>query len=531
MTFSPRKKDMAQNEAKNPKLKVIGRSIAIIMIGILVILSGAYFAGQSILADNIKSSYQSKDCDQVMEMNTLYTNLYIADKNISKLSKECKLYLLARKSEQKNNKQGIYKAYQTYKRYYPKGLFASEAEEHSALALSDLAKENLGAKEYNDAFENANLIQENFGTTQTTVNANSLIAEIYTTWAKDQRETNDFDKTINTIKEFSAWAQDAKNSEYTDAAQRELSQTYLAWGEMFQSKKQFENAKAKFDLAISTDPKPLSDSGPAIQAKAAQVKLHMAWGDNFLEQGDFTNAIMHYQTSVSLSDLKDQPAAQDQVAEIYLKWAANLSRNEDFLGALKKVEQAKGIAATDGAKKRAETGQEDVYQALSQSTGEQAQQAMKDAAQKICLHQQPELPIFGTDPNKVYAYLDVTPEAKLTNKIRAINPASLHYVACVTQSTKTETEKGAIIKSFEEGPIAGRYFVIERVLHDWNIQLYNLKTGQVVASQLFAGSLPTKSWREMRSYVNDNGITGTTTFAGAPPNIEVVSDWIKTYMK
>lgn len=518
---------MVQNKTSKPII------ISIIFVCILALVIGAYFTGQAFLGDRIKSGYKTKDCAQVIEMNKLYTNLYtatIADQSLTNLTHECNLYSMAHETEHTKNWQETYNTYQAYKRYYPKGLFASEAEEKSLLALTNLAKEELAAKKYTDAFETVGVISESFDDIKTDADTNGMVAEIYKTWIEDQRETNDFDETIKTIKEFNAWAQDANSQEYTDASQFELTQTYLTWGEALASKKQFETASAKFDMAVSSDPKSLVD-----EVKTAKAKLYMTWGDSFIEQNDFPNAVAQYQTAVTQLDTKDQAGAQDQVAGVYLKWATSLSHSDDFQSAFEKIEQAKTTAATNSGKENVETAQANLYQALSTSSSAYALQVMDDAAGKICgaNHTNPELPIFGTDTSNIRIHLYSHPpiSGTPTNKVKATMPASMHYVACLSveklylsthRGIRTKPDRGYLI------PIFNSQYTVERYSILWNIEIYNLND-MLIAAKQFVGAAPPR-WEKLMGAMEERTDT-FATFTGDGPSLEKISAWISQYMK
>ena len=513
----------------NPKLKIV-----IPIVVLFIVLAGAYLAGNSILSNSIKSNYQNKNCEQVLSLGQTYASFYpasIADKSIPDLTKECALYSLAIEAEQKKNWQDVYNAYQSYNQSYPKSVFAEDVNEHSALILTNQAREQLANKKYKEAIENIKLVLADFGKTKASATSANLMADVYTAWAKDQRDANDFAKAEETLKTFSTWAQSAKETEAVKSAQIALAQTYLGWGLSLQAKQQFEDARQKMELATSTDPQP--EAGPGTQAKAAQAKLYSDWGDALLAQNDVPAAIAHYQTAITLSSEKDQPAIQDQIAVAHLKLAEGLNGKEDFLGALKEIEQAKTIATGDAAKTKIETAQTATYQAFSQSSGEQTQQAIADAAEKICSNKQPELPIFGLDANSIRAYLFPKGEGTLTDKVAANTPASLHYVACATPSTKGETLKTSRSKRMPGGwwqPIAGSNIVVERVTNFQDIKLYDLKTGKIVASQLFAGKAPI-SWADIWAYIDANGVSDDITFDGPEPSLEVISAWVAKYMK
>src|SRR5258706_12067651 len=198
------------------------------------------------------------------------------------------------------------------------------------MVLTAWSKELLAQKKYEQAIGNLDLVLKSYSDTAT--EAADLMPEVYTAWGADQRGSSDFAGSETTFKAFEAWTQNAKQTESAKTAQRELAKTYLAWGLALQSQKQFEDAKAKLDLAISTD--------ASSQAKAAQGKLYTQWGDDLIEKKEFVEAIERYKIVITLSESKEQPAAKDAVANGYLKWAASLSKSEDFLGALKQVEEA-----------------------------------------------------------------------------------------------------------------------------------------------------------------------------------------------
>ncbi len=507
----------------NPKFKIV---IAIVIV-LLVLLAvpGIYLAGNFMLANSIKSNYQAKNCEQVLSQSSFYASVYpapIADQGIAALTSECALYSLAVETEEKKAWQDAYNAYKSYLQNYPKGLFANEALEHSALVLTSLAKEQLAAKKYSDAIGNINLILKSFGKTGASKDAASLMSEIYSTWAKDQRDSSDFTGAEATLKAFKAWAEREKKTDDVKSAQRELAQTYLAWGLAFQAQKQFENAKAKFDQAISTDPEPLAKSGPAIQAKAAQIKLYTEWADMLIEKNDFTGAIERYQTVVSLSAEQDQPAAKDLIAGVYLKWAVTLSGSDDFLGALQKVDEAARSAATESAKKSVESAKSETYIAFSKSSGNQAQRAMKDAIKVVCeKNKKPDLPIFGLDKEHILTSVYGIDE-KLPDTVAAKTPGDMHYVACIEAETKVIQ-----LKEFYWSKLAREQYL-------WNIKLRQVNTGEIsVTKSLAGGTPPAIPGINTRSEVIAILFSGVYYhhYAGTHPDINALVSWLLTALK
>jgi tetratricopeptide (TPR) repeat protein len=506
----------------NSKLKIIIAVVVIVLI-VLIVVPGIYFAGNVMLANNIKSNYQAKNCGQVLSMDNFYNSVYpapVADQSLSALANECALYSLAVENEGKNAWQDAYNTYQVYLHTYPKGLFVNEAQEHSAVALMAQAKEQLAAKKYNDAIGTINHILQDFGKTGAAKEAAGLMSEVYLTWAKGQRDASDFAGTEGTLKTFKAWAEKAARAEDVKSAQRELAQTYLAWGLAFQTQKQFESAKAKFDQTIAADPEPLAASGPAAQAKAATIKLYITWGDTFLEKNDFTNAIDRYQTVVTLSEAKDQPPAQDRISGVYLKWAANMSASEDFLGALGKIDEAAKSAATDVGKKSAESATADTYTAFSKSSGAQAKKAMKDAIKSVCENnKKPDLPIFGLNKERILSGIYGV-EDTLPDNVLAKTPGELHYVSCVVMSTET----------LQTMIFYWATFVREK--YTWNVSLRQVSTGDETAKTKIVGGtpppLPKLTYSNFLDYLFGGWFYRSR---GSNPDVTALATWLLTVMK
>jgi len=509
---------MEQTKTSNPKRKII-----LAIIAVFVVLAGIYIAVNLILPSSIKSSYQSKNCEQVISLDSLYTSIYPAfmiDQTTGGLTSECALYLLAVENEEKKAWKDAYNTYQVYTKNYPKGLFENEVQEHSAVVLTAWAKDQLAAGEYRDAITNINTVLQNFGTTEAVEDATALMSEIYTTWAKEKRASSDFAGAEETLKTFKAWAESVQDAEGAQSAQRELADTYLAWGLAFQGQKQFEEAREKLELAISTDPEPLAEAGPAVRAKAAQAALYTAWGDTLVEKKDFTGAIDRYQQAVSFSDEEVQPAAKNKVASAYLGWASSLSDSEDFLGALKKIEEAGKNATTDNGKASIETAKADTYSAFSKSSGAQARQAMKDAVKNVCdKKKKPDLPIFALDKEHILAALYGV-EDKLPERVAAKTPAELHYVACVELTTET----------LQKTTFLWATFVREK--YTWNVSLRPINTGQESTKKSIEGGEPPPLPQLTRSNFLDYLFGGTFYRSrGSNPDAVTLANWLVTVMK
>jgi tetratricopeptide (TPR) repeat protein len=501
-----------------------------LLITILVIvlgLGGAYVAGSFILPNAIKLSYQNENCEQTLSLVARYTSLYsvfAVDKSIQDLAKECALYVLATESEEKQAWIDTYNAYQSYKQNYPQGILAHEADERSALALTGWIQDDMAAKKYGDALKNAILIQKSFGTTEAATHTNDTVAQVYAAWAKNLQKTGHFTEAEKTVKEFKGWAQSIKNEKYTQAAELELAQTYLAWGQTVQGQKQFEDAKLKFELAISTDPHPSAKSGPAVHAKAALPKLYAEWGDALISSDDFTDAMDRYQTSISLAEPDEQLIVKEKIFAAYLQWALSISNSGDFLGALKKVDDVEKNAGTTNENKKAiADAKAQIYLAFSQSTGPQAKQAMQDAAQAICDNRKPSLPIFGTDSDKVQAVLYGL-KGSLSEATTAKTPGSMHYVVCVE-------EKPKIIETKTFNHTLTNY-TLTREVYEWHITLWDMTKNTVITTTKISGGMPSAIPEfQGDTYVNLLSGQQPTHIYGSSPILSDLEDWLLTIIK
>ncbi len=503
------------NSQTNKKLRIsLFVTISIVILSLL-----AYTGGIIVLPVSMLYAYKDKNCGSVLARNNIYTRIYPAfleDKTLTGPVMECAVYTLANLNETKGAWRGSYNAFQVYSASYPNGLFVKEAHEHSAIALIGLVKEQIAGKTYKEALENLNSVVVGYNDTSSSAVARGLFPEIYTAWGTDLRSAGKFAEAERVFNEFKAWAESNQKTELAKSVQNELAQTYLAWGLALQSQKQFEEANTKFAAAASTDPEPQSNSGPASQVKANQTKLYEEWGDYLIGQKDFEQAIEKYKTAVSLSENNDQLTAKDAVANGYIQWGAGLSATDDFLGALKQVDLAQANAATDTMKKSVEETRSGIYLAFSKSSGEQAQQAMKDAVRVVCeLNKKPDLPIFALDKSAVLAGVYGI-EAQLPENVLAATPGALHYVVC----TKVVEQTVQFVDFYG--------YQMIRIKVSWDVSLYNMETGNVIETQHLDGQDPSALPTEPGAIV---AAGRRQRYVGQPPTITELAAWLLTVMK
>lgn len=519
-------------ETKSANRKPSGR--VLIAAVAVVVLAGIYLGGILFLPAVIRSGYQGKNCGLALTADNIYASIYPAglrDKSLDPSVAECAVYDAGLSSEEQKAWQDAYNAYKTYAQVYPNGSFATEVHQHSAVTLISLARQQQSQKQYGQAVGNIKLILSNYNDTNSATDAVALMPELYTAWGTDLRKNGDFAGSESALKEFGSWAHNANQTETATAAQSELAQTYLAWGLSLQAQKKFEDAKARFDQAISTDPTPLADSGSASQAKANQLKLYGEWGDYLADQKDFPGAISEYETALSLSTTDGQPAAKDAIANGYVKWAASLSDSQDFLGALKQVDIASEKAASDATRKAVEASKTATYLAFSESSGTQAMDAIQNALNLICDRKEnPELPIFGLEAGKVRAGIYGV-EASLPEDLAASTPGAMHYVVCVEEVTKilqSQTHSTHVCDFSQPAhPVCKdtgtQTFV--RTQYVWNVVLKETKTYTVVDQTSIPGALPDE-WDPV-----DLSRGWVTSVHGGSPDIFDLVTWLRTIIK
>ncbi len=499
-----------------------------IVIVIIVILVLGYVGGYFILPGMVKSAYQDGNCEAVLSRNDIYSRVYpamITNGRNTALVRECAIYTLGITNEEAGAWHDSYNAFRVYSETYSQGLFAVKAHEHSAIVLMALAKDDAEKKDYLKANDDLDFIMENYGDTATVADAEKLKSDIRMALGTDLRETGDFAGAEQIFKEINVWGQENNREEDVRSSQLELAQTYLTWGLKLQSQKNYAEAKAKFDNAISTDPDPSSESGPAAQAKTSMSSLYVQWGDHLIGQKDFANAMERYKTAASMPGGNNPSSANEIVANGYIQWASELVREEDFLGALVLLDFAQASSSTNSTQTLVDDARSDLYLAFSKSDGEQAQKAMDDAVQIVCEHHiAPSLPIFGLDEKNIRAKAYGAGD-QLSGPIAATTPASLHYVACVEEDNRVVGTLTVPVSSREFGGGPGvTVTTYANFQYFWKVVLRKIESGEEVETTTIDGVKPAKLEVFTINFKQYN-------YFGPKPSIADLADWIQTVIE
>jgi tetratricopeptide (TPR) repeat protein len=465
-------------------------------------------------------------------MSGVYKSIYpslIQDQTLIGPVRECAIYTLANQREEKGAWRDAYDTYQVYYGTYPNGLFVSEAREHSAVVLVALAEDQATGKQYADAMAILNLVIAKHSETKVAAEVPDITRSLYESWVSDLRALGNFEKATQILTEYKSWVQNNNKTELESGIQLELADIYLEWGLSLQNQNQFDAARVKLDLAAATDPEPASPSGPAAKVKANEAKFQIEWGDYLLIQKDFTGAITRYKNAISLSEDQEKSNIQDSISKVYAQWALSLSEQEDFLGALRQLDEAQKIAVAESVKKLVDDTREEIYLAFSNSVGEQAQKAMKDASRFLCEeHGEPDLPIFGLDSTNVRAQVYGT-DQELPENVNAKTPGEMHYVACITEDTKIVGRESHLLRDvhlYPNLPPVSFNLFFNRVQYFWIVSLREINTGkEYKTTTIDGGDPPPIDPNSLIEHMN------SPYFFGTKPDIAGLASWLLPYLK
>lgn len=491
----------------------------IMVAGVLLILVLVYVGGYFVFPSTIQSAYHEDNCETVLSRANMYAGLFpfaTSQEDLFEAVQECAVYTLASMNENEGAWRDAYHTFAVYSESYPNGRFGADVHERTASILMRLAQEQITEKKYIEALQNVDLVMSDFSDTDAASEAEGLKLELYMRWGVDLREAGNYAEAERILQEVHQLAAPGTDT----SSQLELSHTYFAWGSDLGSRKNFVDARMKFDLAAATDPR----GGPSGEIQEGLTNLYTQWGDYLVEQGDYGNAMGQYETAASLTRDSDSAAASEIIANGYLHWSAALSKDEDFLGALVLLDFAKEAAATDEARVLVDAARADLYLAFSQSDGEQAQKAMQDAAKSVCRHHvAPRFPIFGLDAENVGVVVEGA-AGELPAKFAATTPASLHYVACIEESTTVVGSTSRRLYATEAG---FRQYLFEQLQYSWAIALRKMDTGDESALTIIEGGDPPQfPATEWDFYVAAR--SGSTQYFGPIPEFADLVTWLSS---
>jgi tetratricopeptide (TPR) repeat protein len=513
--------DMSEVEKLPGKSKKTRTIIFVAVISVLILLL-VYGAGTIVLPISILSSYHDKNCDSVSSLNGMYTSIYpgfIRDETVDEPVEECANYALGVSKQQDENWQAAYDAFQAYSKAYPNGIYARDAYDQSAVVLLELAEDHVAQKDYADALTNLNLIISTYSDSSTYKDALTLVPSTYTLWGTDLRDAESFDIAERVFNDFRLWTQNNQKPEIETEALDELAQTYLTWGLTLQSRQEYDAALIKYDMASNLDPKLSPDT--VADAKSHQRKLYIEWGNDLLEQDQFSAAIETLKLGVSRADGNDEDGVSEALINGYIQWANKYVEDDDFEGSLDQLTIAERAAISDELKKTVDEARGNTYLAFSISDGIQAQRAIRAALISVCdRNKKPDLPIFGLNEDVVrFGIYGV--DTKLPDDAAAQTPGELHYIACVEEGSnniESRTYRDIVLRTS-----TGYYYrdvTQYRAELLWYINLLKIDTLEDMDEKTFVGGTPAP-------FENSGG----TYFYGPPPDMAEVVKWLQSVIK
>jgi tetratricopeptide (TPR) repeat protein len=506
------------SEKNTPRFALPARLLLILGIFLSVlILILVYSAGWIGLPYYVMTSYQNKNCESALSVHKAYLALYpgfMQDQKLSTPIQECKQYLSALEIEKNGQWSEAFDAFEKFSTAYPNSLFASDVHERSASALMNIVKELAAQERYEQALVKLNLVISGYSDSGLSADAWSGIPSTYTAWGKSLQDAGEFEKAEQVFQKYKTWIHDNQKSELEKDLQKDLAGLYLAWGLAFESQEQYENALAKFDQARSADPEPLSALSFTTQAKDEQRKVYVAWGSDFLERDEIPQAMEKFKVAISLADGDQDNDARDALAGIYIQEAVKLRTAEDFRGALEQLELAKTNAGTAEMQKSVASAFDETYLAFSNSSGSQAQRAMKDALKAVCEKKALPFPIFGLNQKEVRFGI-FGADVKLPDDLRARTPGEMHYVACVDVDEQILDSR---VGNYRRG--MWKIWILQRRIKlFWNTILRKVDTGEELAKKTFEGSEPPQ-------YPSDAANMGDGRYFGNPPSMPLIKEWL-----
>jgi tetratricopeptide (TPR) repeat protein len=373
-------------------------------------------------------------------------------------------------------------------------------------------------KQYEQAVPNLTQILLQYTDTSASADAKKLLPQVYAGWAVALREAGNFEVAEQKLLEFQSWSQNEGQAELAVEARRHLARTYIDWSLALLAHEHYETALDKLDLAVKSDPH--SDFESASEERSTRRKVYVGWGNDFLKRDDIATAINKFKQAVSLADGGEDDGARDALTGALVRSAAGLSEKEDFQAAIEQLELAEASARSDETKQSVATALSDTYLAFSKSSGPQARIALREAMDTICKkHKKPELPIFGINPDLIRMSSN-TADVKLPDDMIARTPGEMHYVVCTEIDNKiVDSRKHMQIVQKTSRGYYYRFVAQYRAQMIWNVTLYDVSTGESMATIVLTGGTPPP--------FPDGPYDGGGYTYGTPPPMEELLKWLK----
>jgi|GEM_PF-4106679 len=410
-----------------------GGVVASIIGGIIMLaITAIYVSNGNKINQEVNAFYVQRNCAKVVEYNTfersfprfLFSSAFAAYNQIG----ECQAKLALDEAIKLEQWPFAYSRIQEYLISYPSGSYTAEMFERAGDVLLSWSRSLMATKDYQAAIEKLEWIQQRYSDAPIVATAVATMFEDYLIWANDLFQLRDYEGAEEILK--LVVSHEKTSEEYTK------------------------------------------------QANQGLAMVHLQWGKDLVDAGEFDEGVQHYKTARGLAPtLANYDRLEDQAS---LTRARLLVGVGDFDGALALVKIITDSSVLEESRSDAATEQAKILDAYAHSNLEQAKNQMVQAATNMCRSEQlPAIPIFAIDPEPIRFMIVAPYSLELPDGWTAKTPAELHYVVCIEQSqTALETCNYYGSRS------------VRRNRYVWTVTLYEILSGKTSRSTKIQGSNP-----------------------------------------
>lgn len=505
----------------------------------ILLVTGVYFLGQFLLPGVARLYYENKNCPAVVSTGNFFSSLYQPDQLVSDLVEECAGFVAAQALEQNQAWQDAYLGYEAYLKQYPNGVVALEAAWQAAAARYQYAQYLAQQGQYEEATAEILALMRHYPSSTEFVLAQELFADVHIRWGGELLAEGDYPGAEEVFLTLKEWADQQGGIIYPGVASDELVGFYYQQAKMYQDDGKFELAVEKFQQAIQVD----EFSPIGVRAKESFVEYLLAEGGQLVKTGEYEGAIEIYLLGVSEYPSESQDRLREQIIQSYADWAVALAEDGRFALAQETLANINQDLLIGDLEQVVESARDGIYGQLADSTGEEATALMQEVVRAKCEQKPVDItPIFGVnDGTAQFAFYGLGDRVAPTELI-AQAPRDLRYVVCIESGQKILESVTIELRPYKVwGQILEdlvRNQTITATHYYWDVKLYDLTTGFLVATTKIDGSFPEKIpvyFYRNRIILYRYGLSRDTqrvplpssTF-GSPPSIEDLLNWLNT---
>jgi hypothetical protein len=281
--------------------------------------------------------------------------------------------------------------------------------------------------------------------------------------------------------------------------------------------------KGNYDLALQQITDYVEKYPQDAESKDREVKemfraIYFGRVDSLIRAGEVENGLKWLDDAKIYFDTSNQSQWDDKRVNIYIDWANTLSSKSRFHESLSKINEVRAFTLEGLQKDKVDQTERDIIKSFSESQRDEAEFETLKLASGLCgpghLVDSP-YPIFSVNHEAKTYIIYNTVDKSISH---FASPSSIYYVACNNPLAPRLLEDCAY--SF------GGYH-IKRYQQIANIELYNILTGENVASTQIKGTEPAVCKDVEIFSKGENIITRT----GDLPSSGTLTNWIGNAIK